>query len=432
MQKLLKLISSPGIDFHYSFSIGIKKINSKKMFEKILLYFWLLGPFIYLIERSPADIWLSIFSIFFLIRCFLNNEWLWLKQWWIRFCIIFWIIGIISAIYSPNPFFSISEGLVWIRFPIYAVAAQVWLGRDRDILITMLISMLIAMFLMFLILSLELYFEPKTRLTWPYGDFLVGSYLAKLSLPIFCILASICCCYRGISTFTNFIIISLSLLFSFFNGERMSFLIRFFSGILSFISFKPKLNNLTALVTVMVVLILSLSFLRKDLTDRFITQTIYDNPFANKYTSALNPNYNPYWGTWRSGIQQFLEKPILGIGPSGTRNNCKKLDYKTYSWLPGKNHCTNHPHNYYIQAFAETGLIGGLFGSLMMLSIIWFCFYKRLKNPNCILTGTAFITPLALFFPLQQMGSLYGQWGNLFIWFAIGVALAQCNELKKI
>ena len=42
----------------------------------------------------------------------------------------------------------------------------------------------------------------------------------------------------------------------------------------------------------------------------------------------------------------------------------------------------------------------------------------------------AFIIPLGLFFSLQQFGSFFGQWGNLFIWFAIGFALSQVQNLN--
>ena len=44
---------------------------------------------------------------------------------------------------------------------------------------------------------------------------------------------------------------------------------------------------------------------------------------------------------------------------------------------------------------------------------------------ECPMAATAFVTPLGLFFPLQQFGSFYGQWGNLFTWFAIGFAVSQ-------
>ena len=42
--------------------------------EKGFHIFWLLGPFILLIERSPADIWLSVLVIAFVIRSIFNPD----------------------------------------------------------------------------------------------------------------------------------------------------------------------------------------------------------------------------------------------------------------------------------------------------------------------------------------------------------------------
>ena len=47
------------------------------------------------------------------------------------------------------------------------------------------------------------------------------------------------------------------------------------------------------------------------------------------------------------------------------------------------------------------------------------------------MAATAFIVPLGLFFPLQQFGSFYGQWGNLFTWFAIAFAVSQYQGWRK-
>ena len=41
------------------------------------------------------------------------------------------------------------------------------------------------------ILIAETIIEPKTRLTWPYGDLVPGGYIAKVSLPFFCVLIAI-------------------------------------------------------------------------------------------------------------------------------------------------------------------------------------------------------------------------------------------------
>ena len=141
---------------------------------------------------------------------------------------------------------------------------------------------------------------------------------------------------------------------------------------------------------------------------------------------------NIYWGAWRGGIQQTLKNPIIGIGPSGTRKTCSKLNAEFPKWLPGKNYCGNHPHNFYIQLSAETGFIGLIIGSLMFIAIIKTCYNARNVNLNCPMNSTAFIVPLALFFPLQQFGSFYGQWGNLFTWFAIGFALSQHQGWRKV
>ena len=91
----------------------------------------------------------------------------------------FWLIYRINIIRS---FFSFQQGFVWIRFPLYAAAAQVWLGKDRDIRIVMLVSMLVGMLIMCVILFAETLLENKTRLTWPYGDTVPGGYIAKFSL----------------------------------------------------------------------------------------------------------------------------------------------------------------------------------------------------------------------------------------------------------
>ena len=142
-----------------------------------------------------------------MVKCFSNNffnkinlqkKWHWLKFTWFKFALALWLTGLTSALLSPDPYFTFSQGFIWIRFPLYAVAVQTWLARDRDIRILMLVSMCLGMLIMCFILGAELIFEPldkdgliKTRLIWPYGDLTPGGYLSKVSLPLFCILVAI-------------------------------------------------------------------------------------------------------------------------------------------------------------------------------------------------------------------------------------------------
>ncbi|MDB3914661.1 O-antigen ligase family protein [Alphaproteobacteria bacterium] len=421
---LLKYISIPELNFSKSWEVGWKKINRLSKIDKYITLFWLLGPFIYLIERDPADLWLTSISLIFLYRCLKKKEWKWTSQIWFRSALLLWVYGLFSAITSQDPFFTFQQGFVWIRFPLYAAAAQVWLARDRDIRIVMLLSILLGMLIMCGILIAETIIEPKTRLEWPYGDLVSGTYLAKFSLPLFCVIMAIAVSKKNKSGIFFGLIGMFTIFVSAITGERINFLIRSIGGILASLVWKPKFIMFASLVLIETVAVLILLFNRPDLSHR-------GKSFLDQIPLVNITDKNTYWGAWRGGIQQGIITPLKGIGPSGTRKTCANLDTNLPKWLPGKNFCGNHPHNFYIQLFAETGIVGLFSGCLMFGSIIWACFKARRENFMCPMAATAFIVPIGLFFPFQQFGSFFGQWGNLFIWFATGFALSQFQSFKK-
>ena len=49
------------------------------------------------------------------------------------------------------------------------------------------------------------------------------------------------------------------------------------------------------------------------------------------------------------------------------------------------------------------------------------------RNRSNVVTATAFIIPLGLFFPIASMGDFFGQWNNIFLWSAVALSLAACN-----
>ena len=420
---ILKTLSIPELNFQSSWIEGWAKIKSLDTLDKYMTIFWFLGPFIYLIERDPADLWLTSVCIVFLIRCIKKKTWGWTSQFWFKIALVLWLFGLFSAITSPNPMFSFQQGFVWIRFPLYAAAAQVWLAKDRDIRVVMLLSILLGMLLMCSILIAEVLIEPKIRLTWPYGDKIPGGYIAKVCLPLFCVLIAIAVSKKNKAGIFSGLISLLSIGVSVLTGERTNFLIRACGGILASIVWKPKFMILSLLVLIEITAVSAVFLIRPDLSERYGNQLIKSIPFVSAES--------PYWSAWRGGIQQGLKTPIMGIGPSGTRETCKTLDTNLPEWLPGKNYCGNHPHNFYVQLFAETGFIGLILGCLMFGSIILTCLKARKENFDCPMAATAFVVPFGLLFPFQQFGSFYGQWGNLFTWFAIAFAISQYQGWEK-
>ena len=69
----LKTISINELNFSSNWENGLIKIKAMTGFEKTMTILWLLGPFIYLIERDPADLWLTLIGLIFLVRCIVKK-----------------------------------------------------------------------------------------------------------------------------------------------------------------------------------------------------------------------------------------------------------------------------------------------------------------------------------------------------------------------
>ena len=123
------------------------------------------------------------------------------------------------------PTFSFGQGNEWIRFPLYAAAAQIWLGRDRDIRLLMLTLMTVSLLIMSFILFSEVLIDPKNRLMWPYGDVIPGSFIAKACLPVFCILITLVFHKNYKASILIIAILFIGLLALKFTGERSNLIL---------------------------------------------------------------------------------------------------------------------------------------------------------------------------------------------------------------
>ena len=377
--------------------------------------FWLLGPFILLIERSPADAWLTICASTFVVRAVIRRDGRWLSMFWVKAVFVFWGLSLLSAALSSLPAYSIGEAFVWIRFPLFAMASCFWLGTDKRLLYAMMGTTMLGMMVMTGILIAEIVIvgQQGGRLSWPYGDLVSGNYLTKVGLPAFSVLVALAVSSHRAIAVPSAIISLITILLSVMTGERINFIIRACGGMLAALVWKPKWNRLAGLAVIEALAILILFFATPTIGNRFVDQFISQLP--------TQPD-SPYLRVWNGGIDAFQSAPIIGIGPDNYRILCSKI-----SAGAADVDCHTHPHNYYLQMAAETGVIGLLAGSLMIGSIIWFCFVSGIKNRNNVIAATAFVIPLGLFFPVQSTADFFGQWNNVFMWSAVGLALTARN-----
>ena len=134
---------------------------------------------------------------------------------------------------------------------------------------------------------------------------------------------------------------------------------------------------------------------------------------------------------YRTSWNMFLDKPILGHGPKLFRVKCKDEKFKV-----GDSKCHTHPHNFYIQLLAETGIIGFsfLFG---LLIYFFYLIYKQVINKYflkrdflsdyqiCLLAGL-----LITIWPLIPNGSFFNNHLMLLYSLQIGFFRKKIN-IKK-
>jgi O-antigen ligase len=385
--------------------------------EKVFHIFWLLGPFILLIERSPADIWLSVLAIAFVVRSIFKRDGAWLRAFWVRACFLFLAVCMLSSAVSAMPSYAFSEGLAWFRFPLFAMATVFWLGTDRRLLYAMLVSTALGMMLMNGILTAEMIIEGQKggRLSWPYDDLVSGNYLSKVGLPAFNIMVALAIGAKPKLASIMGGLSLISIIMSVLTGERINFLIRACGGMLAALVWQPNWRRYIMLIIVEIFAIAAVFVAMPNVQERFTNEVVNSLPTGP---------HSGYYQVMGAGLAVFETAPVLGIGPATHRELCPSILGETREFR-----CDNHPHNYYIQFLTETGVIGLITGSVMIISIIWAAFAGWRQNRANVVAATAFVIPLGLFFPIQSTGDFFGQWNNIFMWSAIALALAAATTL---
>ena len=393
-------------------------------FDRFWFWFWLAGPFIFLIERSPADLWITLLNLAFLWRCFRRNDWGWMRQRWVQAIFGFWAICLLSAIISALPAEALLEGAGWLRFPLYAMAAQVWFGQHRAFRVMMLAAMSAAMLMMTAILTAEVIFAPKARLSWPYGDLVPGGFLAKAVLPATVVWVALIIFEMRRRSMVLGGLLAWSLAISMMTGERMHMLIRGCASLLAMVSWRTSKMVIAAGAGLITALMGLLFWFVPSVNYRFGSYFVNDNPLLSLDSS--------YWSVWKMGIAGFQLDPVLGVGPGNLRHLCPSLPAEL---MVNPADCSNHPHHYYFQIAGETGAVGLIAAILMIGLILHHCWQARRPISGdkmiCPMAATSYIVPLAIFFPLQSTGDFFGQWSNVFIWMGIGFAVMQNQSFRQ-
>lgn len=399
---------------------GVKAaLAEQPLWERCIFIFWLMGPLVLLIERTPADLWLSLLSLAFIARSVKRRNWSFLNDFWVRSAFLFLFVCIVSALLSELPAYSLGETAAWFRFPLFAMATVFWFAADRRFLYAMLVMTGLGMFLMCGILVAELLFEGQKggRLTWPYGDLVPGGYLSKVGMPAFLILVALTMSHSRLIASYATLAVLINLGMSVSAGERVNLILRVCSAAVAVVAWRFKRGR-AALILLGFAVAIMLAASLSPVNTAQLTRMLYEgvaSGFESDYISVVG-----------GGYAVFEQAVALGIGPGNYR-------FLAGDMLVDMPHlrADNHPHNFYLQMLAETGVVGAFAGTVFLWSVVWKCFKARARHPKDIVVAVAFIIPFGMFWPVTTTADFFGQWNNIFMWSAVALALAMANSHEK-
>ncbi len=416
-------------------------------------------PFSLIFSIFIADLILSFVSLFFVIYLIKEKKLGYLNNNFFKIFLIFFFLLISGSIFSEFKVLSIQKTLPYIRFGLFMVLIIYLLENDLKFKFFFLRSLLLCFFaiaigLILQILGLEFISEskPYSRYTSFFMDeSIMGSYLMKL-LPLSMALL-FALNFKKIYIILFLLLSSLMITIS---GERSAAILLFLFIIIfifftNFAKFKYKVIIFLCITS----LISSSLYFFPEVKFRIIDRTLYQlgiiEPDSDYVEIQVNEKYLAvvreehfiplkYYLMFSSSLKMFKDDPLFGKGVKTFRILCNdkryflKKSYKAfkdksddfYKGYTGLTSCSTHPHNYYIQLLAETGL----FTFIIFLSIFIFSIY-RFFNEVFIYRKLIYVALFLNFFPFLFTGSLFNNFISILFFIPIGFIKFKSNKDYK-
>ena len=397
-----------------------------------IIPFLIWGPFF-------PDLIVSISTLFFLYYVFKNNNFNYFSNKPLIIFFIFCIICIFSSIFwAEDVLLSLESSLFYFRIGVFSCFIWYLINKDKIILTYFYYALILS----FSVLVIDGYYQYFTganilgykiigiRISSFFKDELImGSYLSRL-FPLLFALFLVKEKQRFEIYFIGFLFISVDILI-YMSGERSAFFFLNLSTVFIIILIKEyqKFRLVTFIIAIFFIFVLSLN--SPNLSDR-----MFKGPAKSMglIESSNEPKIFTYVhdSHYKTAYKMFKEQPVLGHGPKMFRIICKEEKY-----IVGAYPCSSHPHSFYVQLLAETGIVGFFF-LFSALSYVLYAALKQFKSiifkekryltdyQVCLLAGI-----LITVWPFAPNGNFFSNWLMIVYSLPVGFYLQSVYSKNK-
>jgi O-antigen ligase len=370
----------------------------------LIIPFLIWGPFF-------PDLIVSLSSLVFLVYLVKKKNFYYFNNKVLIIFFIFCIYCILVSIFvAKNTLLSFESSLFYFRIGVFCCLIWYLIERDKKILnyfyYTLVVSfsfIVVDGYIQF-ITGKNIFGLPKFggRLSSFFGsELILGSYLSRLFPLLFALF--LLKEKKQLELYFMSILFILLIGLIYISGERAGFVL-FILSYIFIIIFTEKIVKLKIIISICVLtLIVFFTFNFSEVKVRMVSSVA-----STVKKSIITPEHH---SLFRTAYNMFLDKPIFGHGPKMFRVLCNDEKYAA-----GITPCTTHPHNFYIQLLAETGIIGFSF-LFSAFGYVLYCAYRQFKSiilrqkryltnyQICLLAGI-----LITVWPLTTNGNFFHNW----------------------
>lgn len=388
------------------------------------LFAWML-PLLLLGSRVSADVTVVLTGLVFLYLSFKKRNWHWATVGWFRWFLVFWCyLLIVNTALSIDIGDTLKNALTFMRWPLFAIALSHYFQVDEQHKRAFIKSLLLVTIFVVLdsywqyLFGLDWFGQEKlteTRLTGPFRKPVPGTFMLRIwFILVFAIYFFALFTNQNKRLFYSLTVLMLGLGFIFITGERMAFMLYLVGVIFCLLAMMLEFPSQKKRVAAGIALMLALPVVLAVLVPETAERTIWS--IFNKIEHFADSDYGR---VFYAAYQAWQESPVFGSGLHTYRAVCEQMGV-----LQQLGMACSHPHNLYLHLAAETGIIGVLLFSIVLVSLYIHVLRPLLASRLWLQAALCMSILTASFWPLTGGISVLSNWVAALIWLGVGWCLA--------